>query len=501
MRFFMLLLFICCNVNTAASQTVKEDAKKITAFNNYISQELPRWHTPGTSVVVIKDGKVIFNKGYGVRELGKPAPFTTATLSACASTTKAMTAACMGMLVDEGKVKWKDKVADLLPSFKLADPAVSAEITVKDLFTHNAGLGNADMLWVSGYTRDEILQRMQSMEPVYSLRSSFIYQNLMYIVAGELIHQLSGKTWDEFITERIFKPLGMNNTYADHSTIPAGANATTAHYPDNDTVKTIPYLYTDNIGAAGGVWSCADDMAKWLQCMLDSSAVNGKRLLQPATFKAIFTPQVIAPLNMYATMDILQPHWLTYGMGWFQHDYRGKMIEFHTGSLAGLTAIAGLLPEERFGIYVYGNADHSELRHALLYKALDLWVFNDNSRNWSTIFYDHYQSLADSAKNRENRQLAKRKSQAPHALPLAAYTGSFSNKRLATLQVSVKDSVLTVQLPGNISLQLQHWQYEVFRGSYNRWWAGKAWVQFLPGTQGEIRAMRIDDVEYTRLPD
>ena len=189
MRLFFFISLFLTSFLISPAQKINADAKTAAAFDDYIKQSLPLWQTPGISVVVVKDGKIVFKKGYGLRELGKPEPFTTTTLSTCASTTKAMTAVCMGMLVDEGKVKWGDKVMDLLPSFKLASPYSSSEITVLDLFTHNAGLGNADNLWVFGYSREEILQRMQSMQPAYSLRSSYIYQNLMYIVAGELIHK------------------------------------------------------------------------------------------------------------------------------------------------------------------------------------------------------------------------------------------------------------------------------------------------------------------------
>lgn len=481
-----------------SAQKQMDDAKRVAAFDNYIRQVLPQWGTPGISVAIVKNGKTVFKKAYGVRELGKPQPYTTATLSACASTTKAMTATCMGMLVDEGKVKWSDKVMDVLPAFKLADPYSSSEITVLDLFTHNAGLGNADNLWIYGYSREEIIQRMQLMHPVYSLRSSYIYQNLMYIVAGELIHKLSGKTWEAFLTERIFKELGMDNTYADHSALAAGTDMTVAHFKDKDTIKPIPYLYTDNIGAAGGVWSCADDMAKWLQCILDSTRINGKRLLQPATYAALFKPRVIASESMYPTMQVIKPHWFTYGLGWFQHDYRGKMVQLHTGSLSGLTAIAGLLPEDQFGIYIFGNLDHAELRHALVYKAFDLWAFDDNSRDWSNIFYPVYKAIADTARKKEKEELDKRIPNTHPSLPLSGYTGRFTNALLATVTVQLKDSTLTIEMPANITLTLAHWHFEVFRGTYNRWWFGHAWVQFLPDKDGTIQTMMIGDAEYTK---
>jgi CubicO group peptidase (beta-lactamase class C family) len=496
---FISTFFLFFHISPAQKNNTANDAKLIAAFDEYIKQALPRWQTPGISIAVVKDGKIVFKKGYGLRELGKPQPYTTATLSACASTTKAMTAVCMGMLVDEGKVKWTDKVMDLLPAFKLADPYSSSEITVLDLLTHNAGLGNADNLWVFGYSREEILQRMQLMEPAYSLRSSFIYQNLMYIVAGQLIHALSGKTWDEFIKERIFKELGMNNSFADHSVLTDGMDITAAHFKDNDTVKVIPFLHTDNIGPAGGVWSCADDMAKWLQCILDSTKINGKRLLQPATYAMLFMPHVIAPQDIYPTMEIIKPHWVTYGLGWFQHDYKGKMIQFHTGSLAGLTALAGLIPDEHFGICIFGNLDHAELRHALMYKAFDLFAFNDNSHDWSDVFYKHYGDLADTAKKHENEELAKRVLNTQPSLPLAGYAGKFGNKRLATIEVVLKDNALILTMPNNISLNLKHWNYDSFRGSFNRWWFGNAWVQFLPDKNGKIQSLEIDGVEYGKI--
>jgi CubicO group peptidase (beta-lactamase class C family) len=498
MRFlscFFPLLFIVFSIS--AQKTV-DDTKTIAVFDTYIQQALPLWKTPGISVAVVKDGKVIFKKGYGVRELGKPEAYTTATLSTCASTTKAMTAVCMGMLVDEGKVKWTAKVQDVLPAFKLADPYSTAEITILDLFTHNTGLGNGDFLWVFDYSRTEIIHRMQWMQPAYSLRSSYIYQNLMYIVAGEVIHKLSGKTWEEFITERIFKAVGMNNTFADHSMLTAASNASTSHFKDKDTVKTIPYLYGDNIGAAGGVWSCADDMAKWLQCLLDSTKVNEKRLLQPVTYATVFKPQVIAPETMYPTMQLIKPHWFTYGLGWFQHDYNGKMVQLHTGSLAGLTAIAGLIPDARFGIYVFGNLDHAELRHALMYKAFDLWCFNDNSNDWSRNFYKLYKGIEDSAKRKEDEQLSKRVLDTKPSLPLAGYTGKFTNQLLANITVALSNNKLLVQLPNNISLSLEHWHYDTFTGTSTRWWFGNSRVQFSLDEGGKVNALSIDGIVYNK---
>ena len=231
----------------------------------------------GLSVAVIKDGKVIFKKGYGVRELGKPEPVDTETLFACGSTTKAMTATCMGMLVDEGKVKWDDLVSTYLPEYQLYDPYVSRELRIRDLFIHNSGLGNADFVWtLMDIPAEEILKKMRQVKPSYSMRSSFIYQNIFYIAAGEVIKKISGKPWEVFIQERIFTPLGMTRTAPKRRYIQDG-NQAKPHYKIENTIQSIENTKDDEIGPAGSVWASIDDMGKWTLCMLDSSRYSGGR--------------------------------------------------------------------------------------------------------------------------------------------------------------------------------------------------------------------------------
>ena len=497
--FFPLLLF----AQKKTATQVPDKLKLPVIFDNYIQNSLKTWKTPGLSVVVVKDSNVIFKKAYGVQDLRNKIPYTTSTLSTCASTTKAMTAVCMGMLVDEGKIKWNDVVSDILPEFKLSDPFTTAEISVKDLFTHNTGLGNADLLWVLGYPRSEILHRMQFVPAAYSLRSSYIYQNLMYLVAGEVIKKVSGKSWDEFITERIFTPLGMFNTYADYTKIPAKNSRTTPHFKDTDngdTIKAINYLTDDNVGAAGGVWSCADDISKWLRFLLDSTKVNSKQLLKAETFTELFKPQAIVPEpQFYPTTKLTKPHWTTYGLGWFQHDYRGKMVQFHTGSLAGLVAICGMIPDDHTAVYIFGNLDHSEIRHALMYKAFDLWTFADNNMDWSNDLYKLYRDIADSAQKKEKDQLSKQVKGTHPSLLLQEYAGKYTSKIYGGAEVTYTNDSLTMKFTdGKFSLFLQHWNYDTFRGLYNNWWWGKSFVQFSIDKLGKVSGLSMDDISYDK---
>lgn len=484
-KYFTLLLVLLC-ANVFAQK--KPVATTTETFDAYVQSALKLWKTPGLSVAVVKDGNVVFKKGYGVTKLGSPEPFTTATLSICASTTKAMTAACMGMLVDEGKVKWTDKVSDVYPALKLYDIYANSELTIKDLFTHNQGLGNADFLWVEGVPLDSIVYKMRFIKPAYSFRSSFIYQNLMYMVAGEVIHKVSGKPWEDFIKERLFTPLGMTHTYPNYHTSINEPSHITPHFMYGDTiVKPIQYLEVKSVDAAGAVWSCADDINKWMLCLLDSTKINGTRLLKPETFAMLFTPQaMVTPEEFYPTASLTKPHWTTYGLGWFQEDYRGKMVNFHTGSLDGAVAICGLINDEHFGVYIFGNLDHTELRHALMYKAMDLWVFNDNKNNWSDTMYNMYKGFRVAARKREKDFEAKRVLNTKPSLELKEYTGTYANELYGNAWIKQEGDSLTLSLPNNINLKLSHWHYNTFVGKYEYEWFGKDMINFSLNTEGKV---------------
>jgi CubicO group peptidase (beta-lactamase class C family) len=504
MRSFLTLINVLIISFISSSQTGTLKSSGLTpelnnVFDKYIQQTIPVWKVPGLAVAVVKDGKVVFKKGYGVREFGKSSAFDTSTLSICASTTKAMTAVCIGMLVDEGKLKWSDKVVDVLPAFKIKDAYTASQITIKDLLTHNAGLGNADWLWIVDTDDSDVIQRMQYLAPSYSLRSSFIYQNLMYGVAGKVIEKVSGKKWQDFITERLFYPLGMSRTYATYSYSMNETNRISPHFKINDTVRVIPYIDYPAVSSAGAVWSCADDVSKWMMFMLDSATWNGKRFLKPETFSELMKPQAIVPADeFYPTMQLTKPHWTTYGLGWFQQDYRGKMVEFHTGSLDGAVAIIGLIPEEHFGIYIFENLDHAELRHALMFKAFDLWVFNDNTQDWSYNFFSLYNKLKNDAKSKEKQKDAKRVLGTKPSLALTEYVGKYSNDVYGAAEISLKDGSLYLKYPNNNELKLDHWNYDYFKGTYNHFWWDQSGIQFFLDTGGKVSQFDMDGIVYKR---
>lgn len=465
----------------------------IAAFDTYVAQAVAQWEVPGLSIVVVQDGRVLFQKGYGVRKLGEAATVDTRTIFGICSTTKAMTAAAMGMLVDEGKVKWDDPVVQYLPEFRLIDPYVTRAVRVRDLLTHNAGLPNADFLWYGQHLGvQEIFNRLQYVPMGYPLRGGYTYQNVMYFVAGELIARVSGMSWADFVQKRIFDPLGMKNTYPTMSRSLVEPNRSIPHQRVKGMVTPIRDMAVDEVAAAGAVWSNAEDLSKWSRFVLDSARVNGVRLLKAETYAEWFKPHtIIPPSDFYPTVALTKPTWTTYGLGWFQQDYQGHPIQFHTGSMDGTIAIHGLLPEKKLGVFILGNLDHAEVRHALMFKVFDYFGKLGAARDWSTDLLQLYKGLADKAAAREAAVWKQRTPQTNPSLPLSEYVGTYHHPLFGKVEVQMTNSRLVVQETPDLQLTLEHWHFDTFKGVSNLFWNDPSFVQFGLDASGKVDRMKV----------
>jgi CubicO group peptidase (beta-lactamase class C family) len=324
-RWFALLIAV---LMTGASSVSAQPAP-LEGFDEYVARAVRDWEVPGLAVAVVKDGEVVFAKGYGVRELGRPNPVDTHTLFAIGSTTKAMVAASLGMLVDEGKLGWDDPVTKHLHDFQLYDPYVSREVTVRDLLTHRAGLGNADFLWYGrDATRADILHRLRYLPPASSMRSHFTYQNIMYVAAGEVVAAVGDEAWETFVRRRIFEPLGMEDSVALLAETGGRPNVASPHDRIDGEIQVIQNVSVDAVAPAGAVWSSVNDMAKWMIFLLEGKPA----LLEEETRAELFRPQFIVDDGFYPTAQLTQPKWTTYGFGWFQHDYNGRAVDFTLGA-------------------------------------------------------------------------------------------------------------------------------------------------------------------------
>ncbi len=462
--------------------------KQVKILDKYIQEAIKVWNPPGFAVTVVKDGQVVFTKGYGVQTIGKENKVDEHTLFVCASTTKAFTAAALAMLVDEEKVNWDDHVIHHLPNFQLSDPYMTREITVRDLLTHRTGMGNTDYLWTwMAISSDSALYKMRESKPAYSMRSSFIYQNLMYLAAGKVIEAVSGQTWESFVKERIYQPLGMNETFATCAMVKDQQNKADAHYTYQKEIIRIDQTVADEIGPAGSMWSSVNDMSKWVKFLLNNGVHLGDTLIKQSSFLELFKPQQIIPADQfYPSQQLTQPNWTTYGLGWFQHDYRGKIVQFHTGSLPGMVALCGLLPEENLGVYVMGNLDHVELRHAIMYASFDLFMDGEITRDWSMELKSLYDNMADTDEE-EPKHIPNTKPD----IPVQKIMGKYKHQQYGVIEISQTDSVIHFNFNNKVTGKMERWHYDTYQISYDKIWYSKSMVNFRLDAEGELNYMDV----------
>jgi CubicO group peptidase (beta-lactamase class C family) len=496
----LLLLMLSLRLAPAAPAQQPRDAAVARDLDGFIRKGMRQWEIPGLSVAVVHGDSVVLLRGYGVRRLDQPGAVDSRTLFGMMSTTKALTTTAVAMLVDDGRLGWDDPVTRWVPEFAMPDPYVTRELTVEDLLTHRGGLGNADLLWLRGdLSQAEIFRRVRLLRPAYSLRSDFVYQNVMYGLAGEVVARASGMEYSEFIRQRIFNPLGMTRSYVGYSTMRAAAdgNVSSPHFRIGDTIRVIPEDQIDVLPAAGAIWSTAEDMAVWMRFLRDSARVGGRRLVSEGSFRRLFTPHMlIGPGEFYPSARLTRPHWTSYGYGWFQQDYRGHFVAFHTGSLDGRTALVGLLPEERVGVYVFGNLDHAEFRHALMLRVFDLYI-GGPGRDWLADLGGLYAELHA---RRDSSRAAAERGRVPGthpSLPLAQYAGTYVHPAWGELVIELKDGALGLRIGTNPELRgpLLHWHYDTFRAALGDGRSEPVLVTFQLGPDGMVQELRIPEFD------
>ncbi len=500
-KIYALLFFLTITLNQPLSAQQKANNKKLDAM---IVKGLEDWKIPGLAAIVVKDGEVVFQKTYGVKNLDTKEKIDENTLFNMASTTKAVVAIAMGMLVDEGKLNWDDKVIDHLPYFKLSDPYSTADARIKDLFTHNLGIGNADALWIIDSTSTrETIRKFQFAKKTYPLRGGFTYQNIMYAVAGEVIAAVSGKPWNEFVKERIFNPLGMTRTQAIAKDVFSVGNYVTPYLDDpEDGLVEVDYGFSDQIGPAGMICSTPHDISNYLTFLVNDGIYKSDTLVKPKTFKYLFEPHSFLGSNgTYPTNALTKPNWNTYGLGWFQQDYKGHKLDFHTGSLFGLVAIAGVMHSKNLAVYVFANLDHAELRHAIMYKAMDLYGFNDNSRDWHSEVFKLYEGFKKENLEILNKRVKERAENTKPSLPLEAYEGSYNSEMLGTVIVTVQDNVLQTNFNDFITYKAEHWHYDTFITNKDSRFREKLLIRFELNTEGKINQLDFLDEVFTKTEE
>lgn len=463
----------------------------VERFIGIVEEGKGMWQVPGVAVALIEDGEPIMQRGFGWTTAGGER-VDEHTLFANASTTKAMVSAGILMLVDEGKLELDKPAIDYLPELHFHTEALTQQVTVRDLLAHRTGLPSTDF-WTFRQLMplDEQLRRMRLVEPESAPRTRLIYQNTMYELAGLIIQRLTGLRWDDFLRQRLWRPLGMSETYGTRGQIPPGKAFVIPHDVVNGKVQAIPYdLPLNREDAAGSAWSSVHDMSIWAQFLLRGGiAANGERLLSEDSIAAMFEPaQLATPEDFYPTVELTSPHWRSYALGWFQQDFQGRKIDFHTGSLDGLVAIIGLDRAEQRAVIVLQNMDGSELRHALLWEAMD--TRDESARaNWIHDVMDLYnaRSAKSDALWAEIEQARLKRTQT--SVRIDDYLGTYSNAELGDIAIIRQDGRLILKT-GMYEYDFSHWHLDTFIVNYVSWSHG-SFAAFGIDPKGKVATVEV----------
>ena len=457
----LLALALVWLVLTSASQAPVAD---VDAF---VQRTMTTFQVPGLSLAIVKDGKVAVARGYGVRKFGDVAPVDARTMFGIASNTKVFTATALGILVDEGKVRWDSPVIDYLPWFQMSDPYVTREMTVRDLLVHRSGLGlgAGDLLWwpASTYNRREIARRLRYLPLATSFRSAYAYDNVLYLVAGEVNEAVSGQSWEDFVQTRILAKVGMTTSNVRHSDANKGGNVATPHALIEGRVQPIAPFDSDNTNPAGGINSNAQDMAKWLLVQLaDGQLGDGTALIKPATARQIGMLVTPIPIGQGAPeLRDLRPNFNGYALGLAVRDYRGRKLLTHTGGLPGYVSKVAMIPDARLGIAILTNQESTAAFEAIASHILDAYLgapATDWVAAWQAIEKRGAATAAATA------PLAAGSGQSTPSLPFASYAGKYRDPWYGDMTITAESTGLAIRFDRTPQLSgtLVHAQHDTF---------------------------------------
>lgn len=483
---FLLLFFLLIS----ATLTAQVDLKKI---DRYIAKAQKDWNVPGLAVAIVKDGKVVHSKGYGVLEEGKPYNVDENTLFAIASNTKAFIASALGTLVDQGKIGWKDKVRDYLPYFELYDSYASNEATIEDLLCHRLGLGtfSGDVIWYkSELSAEEVVKRAKYVPQAYGFRDGYGYSNLMFITAGEVIKAVTGMEWSRYVQETFFNDLEMDRTITSTNDLDRSGNFATPHKAVRDKNIVIEWTNWDNMGAAGGIISSVDDMAKWMNYQLTGVKDEGTHLTKE-TQNLIWTSHNSFRVSERAKEARPGRMFNGYGLGWGVSDYHGRRIISHGGGYDGMYSRVAMMPEENLGIVVLTNGMRG-ISGILTDYVMDRYIGAkeiDRSANaLKNLTYGMYDRIdrvkSTQVKGTKPSQKAK------------AYAGIFYTPMYGEVYVKEEKGKLRLEFSHAplLSAGLEHWHYDTYEIKWDKEhaWFGFGTVQFQMNAQRQITGILID---------
>lgn len=437
-RLLLSILFLSLTYSITAQITSKQ-------IDSLTEKVLKAFDVPGIAVAVVKDGKVIHQKGYGVVSMRTKEKVDEHTRFAIASNSKAFTAASLAMLIDQGKLTWNSLVRDFIPEFKLYNPFVTENFTIADLLCHRSGLGlgAGDLMFWPGrpdFTKADIIHNLRYLKPVSQFRTKYDYDNLLYMVAGEVIERISGMSWEEFVEKNIFAPLGMNESAGAYERLASKANIIDPHVPIDGVVQAVDRELNGNLNAAGGIYSSVSDMSKWAIMQLNGGkyGADNKQLFSPARQSEMWNIHTVRP----AGNSGYKTNFSGYGLGWGLSDENGHKVATHTGGLLGIVTQVTLIPDLKLGIIVFTNQQTGAAFYSVTNTIKDAY-YGVPKRDWIKIYQERLAASGGNAKTILDKIESEIKAAAAGPQPdLTKYEGTYQDPWFGKITISKKDGKL-----------------------------------------------------------
>jgi CubicO group peptidase (beta-lactamase class C family) len=473
-----LLIAIGLFVQPLLINAQKKDDNPLNGFDSFVESTLKDWNVPGVGITIVKDGEVILTKGYGYADVDGKRKVDDKTLFAIGSSSKAFTAASVMQLVDAKKLDLDKPVIHYLPDFKLFNDYATQHITARDLLCHRSGLPRHDLAWYgSDASREVLYGRLRYLEPTAELRETWQYQNLMYMTAGYLVGQIEGESWEKTVKRSIFEPLGMKSTNFSVNDMKKMSNHALPYQEEDGKVKLMEFRNIDAVAPAGAINSNAEDMAKWLQLLLNEGEFGKNQVLSAASLKEMYKPQMVMP------GDISQDEifYTSYGLGWMLTAYRGNLRVEHGGNIDGFTTSVCFMPRDGIGVVVMANMNGTPFNQIIRNNVIDR-LLGGEIKDWNSVLLEKRKEMLEASKiDIKQEDIVQRKGTKP-SFDLKEYVGKYEHSGYGILEITIKNDTLMAMMNGEES-KLEHYHFDVF---FVVSAVGKLKIQFVMNTNAEV---------------
>ena len=500
--FSLFLILLVLKINAPAQEI------SYRALDAYVEQTMADWGVPGLSLSIVKDDAILYAKGYGVREIGMDDKVDEHTLFAIASNSKAFTGTLLGMLVDEGRIDWDDRIIDYLPSFRMFDPYVTREITIRDCLTHRSGLPTfgGDRMWIGISTsRESILERIRYMKPTAPFRARYQYNNLMFLVAGKVFAAAAEQNWEDGVESRLFDPLGMKQSLTSIHDLDGKKNVAVPHEIVNGELIPVDYDDVDAVAPAAAVISNAVDMTCWMRLQLNEGRFEDDVLLSHESAKEMQSVQFPLKASEFEK-EYLKTDFSGYGLGWGISEYYGYKTVNHGGGLSGMISRQTLVPDLGLGVMVMSNLAPNQVPRIIVYRILDMLIGNEEM-DWNRFYLDRREAQRQLAIKEEDALQAARETGTLPSHPLYDYAGTYNEPVTGDIEIRMEEGRLLFDYNPKYLGNLEHWHYDTFRVHWRHPifdMDSKSFITFHFDEIGEVSGFTVNfyyPVEFERIND